>query len=476
MKVSLRERLIAVSVLAVAACVAALVSILVLSRTGEQQRIERARDFVTQEIERLQERASERPNFFMRRGFRRPLSGYLTPSGDDVVAPNIEHPPALTALRSEAFLEASQTSSVVVKSRVSRPLRTRRARLDPQAEGMIVLAVGPVRGVGFAWSATWVVVPPGERTSRVGIFALCVLTLLLIAATFFTLSSVRTGVAQLRASLEALAHNLSAPIERPAATELAAVSDGIASLAQALQRSVTEQTRLTHALEQRERLASLGRVVAGVAHEVRNPMAAIKLRVDMARNTVLSPRPDLPGVSADLAEIGDEVSRLDRLVADLLVVSGRKLAHTQEISLRTLVEQRMQTQQPIAQPKNIKLVVHGEARADVDVDRVVRAVDNLLRNAIEASPENHEVQVRLAMVETHAIVEIIDHGTGITKEQESQLFEPFFTTKPEGTGLGLALSRAVAEAHGGMIVYRRENNTTVFSMTLSLRQMAESIS
>jgi signal transduction histidine kinase len=248
--------------------------------------------------------------------------------------------------------------------------------------------------------------------------------------------------------------------------ELAGVSDGISSLAQALLREQASSAQLSRELGQRERLASLGRVAAGIAHEVRNPLASIKLRIDLSRQTVLLPHVDLAGIAADLSEAGDEIARLDRLVADLLVVSGRRMGPRRDTDLRALVDQRADYLDAMASERGVKLAVEGSARAAVDADSLVRVVDNLLRNAIEAAPEGSTVRASLTSREGAVTLAVSDRGAGVPAERERELFEPFFTTKNEGTGLGLALSRAVIEAHGGGLRYRRDGSVTVFEATL----------
>jgi signal transduction histidine kinase len=109
----------------------------------------------------------------------------------------------------------------------------------------------------------------------------------------------------------------------------------------------------------------------------------------------------------------------------------------------------------------------------VATDAIARAVDNLLRNAVEAAPAGTGVRVEVSAGNSGpgataplASITVIDEGPGVPGERAGELFEPFFTTKPEGTGLGLALSRAIAASHGGSLEYRHQGGQTHFVLRL----------
>lgn len=470
MALSLRRRLVTVSLLAAVAFVGAVLAFAVLARTSTQQRRLQAEERVTREAERIRDAAELGGGLRV----RRMPSGLLDESLRDAQGygpPGLQGPMgpgglAVRALRQEAALECARTRALTLRWAEAR--RGLRRRDDGNAQ--LVVAVVPVERGGYAWASSWVISPRAEAVWRLGVLALALATLAMVVVALHTLAALNRGARQLGDGLRALSRDLGATVERPSVAELAQVSDGIASLARDLLRAQDEHVRLSRELAVRDRLASLGRVAAGVAHEVRNPMASIKLRVDLARQTVLAPRADLGGVAADLAEVADEIARLDRLVADLLIVSGRRVGPKRDADLRALVEQRAALLEASARERSVTFETAGSGRATVDVDGVVRAVDNLLRNAVEASPEGGSVRVAVRPSGVGApqgcVIAVEDRGAGVAPERVGELFEPFFTTKAEGTGLGLALSRAVAEAHGGTLTYRREGATTVFELRL----------
>jgi signal transduction histidine kinase len=233
-------------------------------------------------------------------------------------------------------------------------------------------------------------------------------------------------------------------------------------VARRLALSRAEEERLSRELTQKERLAALGRVAAGVAHEVRNPLASIKLRLDLAAAGAQLPSE----VEGALVNASSEIARLDRLVSDLLMVAGRPLGPRKPSSLGELAQSRAQVLAPWAAQKGVEISVEGDARASVDPDSVARAFDNLLRNAVEASPPGGHVTARVEKSEGAARVVVEDGGPGVAEERAAELFEPFFTTKPEGTGLGLAITRAIARAHGGELTYARAQTVTRFELSV----------
>jgi signal transduction histidine kinase len=116
----------------------------------------------------------------------------------------------------------------------------------------------------------------------------------------------------------------------------------------------------------------------------------------------------------------------------------------------------------------VTLAHHGSARIQGNVDTLARVVDNLLRNAIEASPRGGTVRVRIEADDREARLHVEDDGPGLPPDREHQLFEPFFTLKPDGTGLGLFLSRVLVVAQGGRLGYTRAVATTIFTASLPL--------
>jgi signal transduction histidine kinase len=448
---SIRVLLIAVALLSTVACGGALYAIAKLAENSAGQRTERAREAVGRELDQLRD-ASEHgaPQIPLRgRGrLRRVQSGLLNAALVEVQGALL--PPVVRDPLADAARVAGIDGEPVLRER-------------PLPQGTLVVGVVRLRDGSLAWAAARAVVPQGEELWRFGVGVLALASIALVVASLSAMVLLSRGAASLRGSLALLAHDLGAPVARPAVRELRHIADGIASLAQGLRRAQDEQARLGRELTERERLAALGRVAAGVAHEVRNPLAAIKLRVDLARRGAGV----APQLSQDLGEISSEVERLNRLVTDLMAVAGRKSGPKVRTDLGEMTRRRVALLSPWADERGVPVEVTGGAEAMVDADAVARAFDNLVRNAVEASPPGRGVDVEVRQTDRSAEIVVTDHGPGVPPQRIAELFEPFFTTKPDGTGLGLALSRSIAAAHDGALSYERAGAATRFVLSLA---------
>lgn len=228
--------------------------------------------------------------------------------------------------------------------------------------------------------------------------------------------------------------------------ELDDIGTAINALSSDLRASKAEAARLTIRLTSAERLAALGRVSAALAHEIRNPIATIRLRAEnaLANAAVSSPQ--------TLNRIMEEVDRLERLVRSLLELGREIQLRAERVELSKWVQQLLASSQPRAAAKNVRIgsEVTG-AEWSFDPVHLGRAVDAMLSNALEFAPDDSEIRLQVSIAGEELHLTVRDQGPGIPADLQARVFEPFFTTRPEGTGLGLALAKETAEAHGGEI-------------------------
>jgi signal transduction histidine kinase len=226
-------------------------------------------------------------------------------------------------------------------------------------------------------------------------------------------------------------------------------------------------------LERQEKLVSLGMLAAGVAHEIRNPLTAIKACLFLQQKRFK------PGSAefADVELVGREISRLEKIVKDFLQFARPAEPEFTEAEAVDLLGEVQLLLGPQLQKQNIRLEVENESAACVRVDRqqIKQVLINLVQNSAESIKENGTISlgVREGMKrwnnrQTEAVVlEVADTGSGILPEVEKRLFDPFFTTKESGTGLGLSIAARIVEKHGGALEYRTEvNRGTVFGIVL----------
>jgi signal transduction histidine kinase len=204
-------------------------------------------------------------------------------------------------------------------------------------------------------------------------------------------------------------------------------------------------------------------LLAGIAHEIRNPLGGMELFTGLLSEE-LAGRPE----AAHVDRIRIELKTLSRVVDEFLDYARARPLQTEPCELDGLVAEVGMLVQPIAAERGITVEVSALGTCSADREKLRRALLNLARNAVEASPDGAAVEITAhADGGGRAVIEILDRGPGFGPEAREKLFRPFFTTKARGTGLGLALAKKVADAHGGTLeLLPREGGGTVARLAL----------
>jgi two-component system sensor histidine kinase PilS (NtrC family) len=232
-------------------------------------------------------------------------------------------------------------------------------------------------------------------------------------------------------------------------------------------QDLTDVRRMEEAVRRADRLAVVGGLAAGLAHEIRNPLAAMCGSIEL-----LSLSPGLEGEERRLMEVvRSEGQRLEALVRDFLAFARPASPQLSQVDASQLVSETAEIFRQQAAARGLTLSVEADENlwVSVDANQVKQVLWNLLGNAADATGEGGRVSVRLRRQGNQALLEVEDSGAGIASEDLPRIFDPFFTTKARGTGLGLAIVHRVVEAHGGRIAVRSEPGSgTTFSLTLPL--------
>ncbi len=213
---------------------------------------------------------------------------------------------------------------------------------------------------------------------------------------------------------------------------------------------VTNIRRMEAALKKADRLSALGELSARMAHEIRNPLAALCGSVQL-----LSSGTDSQGHDARLlAIVAREAARLDALITEFLMYARPATPQLKRITLRSVIEEEIIFLAHDSKFANITLLnlVPESAEVTVDPNQLQQVIINLLQNAADAIPENGEIRIECNCSPISVILIITDNGIGMPEDAVRHMFEPFWTTKPAGTGLGLAICYRIIEAHGGSLL------------------------
>lgn len=230
-----------------------------------------------------------------------------------------------------------------------------------------------------------------------------------------------------------------------------------------LRRSYQDLERTQAELVQRERLAAAGELAAVVAHEVRNPLAAI-MNSSALLQRVAKPAEEVEHL---LAIMDEETRRLERIVSDFLDFARPEKLAPAATSVAAVASEAVDSALAAAEERGVAVALEctGEALAAVDEHMLRRALLNLITNAVQASVTGDTVHVGVKASNDHVTVHVRDSGCGILPDQIERVFEPFFTTKATGTGLGLTVVKRFADAHSGSVhISSRPGQGSVFTV------------
>lgn len=234
-------------------------------------------------------------------------------------------------------------------------------------------------------------------------------------------------------------------------------------------RDLSQEKQLQDALRRADRMAAIGHLAAGVAHEVRNPLSSIKGYATYFGSLFSEDSENRK--AADI--MTNEVDRLNRVISELLEVARPTDIVTRKTDFRALVDSSLRLVKQEATGAGVLIVSDIDAGIDmvnIDPDRITQALINLYINAIQSMPNGGELAVSALRQGADITLLVRDSGTGLKEDIHGRIFDPYFTTKKTGTGLGLAIVSKIIEAHGGAIIVESTSTKgTTFSITLPVQ-------
>src|SRR5450631_2158158 len=228
-------------------------------------------------------------------------------------------------------------------------------------------------------------------------------------------------------------------------------------------RDAESVRRIEDEIELSRRISAVGRVTRGVAHEVKNPINAIVLHLQLLRNKLSEQEPD---TRRHMDIIDSEIRRLDRVVQTLVDFTRPRDLHLEEVDLRRLMEDVAQLAAPDAEQHGVTIERHMPEQAlpiKVDVDLMKQAFLNVVINGVQAMPEGGVLSISARREGAAIVSEVHDQGAGIPQDMHEKIFELYFTTKKDGSGIGLAHTYQVLQWHYGSVDFESvEGAGTIF--------------
>ena len=226
-----------------------------------------------------------------------------------------------------------------------------------------------------------------------------------------------------------------------------------------IMRDTESVRRLGDEIEMSRRLSASGRLTRGVAHEVKNPINAIVLHLQLLQNKLAQEEPD---TRRHVDIIDNEIRRLDRVVQTLVDFTRPRDLHIEEVDLRQLLEDVAQLAGPDAEQHGVTIGCHLpnlNLPVKVDVDLMKQAILNVVINGVQAMPQGGQLTISARRENNTVVAEVQDQGGGIPKEMREKIFELYFTTKKDGSGIGLAQTYQILQWHYGSVDFESVEGT-----------------
>lgn len=233
----------------------------------------------------------------------------------------------------------------------------------------------------------------------------------------------------------------------------------------AIRNDITERKKSEEILHRQDKLAAVGQLAAGVAHEIRNPLTSMKGYAEfLLEDETNEQRKEFVEI------ILDEIERVNTIVEDFMVLSKPKAVKLEDKDIITIIQTVLSLLEYEARKKNVRMMFEASEEVitiECDEDRLKQVFLNFVKNGIEAMPDGGELTVKVLVVNGQIHISIKDTGVGIPEEKLKKIGEPFYTTKKSGNGLGLMVSFKIIESHNGKVFIESEiNKGTTFNIIL----------
>ncbi len=240
---------------------------------------------------------------------------------------------------------------------------------------------------------------------------------------------------------------------------------------------ISENIENKNRLRQAESLAALTTISAGIAHEIKNPLGAISLHIQLMESELKKDKNLSENINYSLNIVKEEINRLNNIIDDYLMTVRPLNSQLILVDLNKFLDSFIDFIKPELSSFNIKIIKDYKELPEVWLDEKYfrQALLNLIKNSVQAIKVNGEITVKSYKKNNYVFINIIDNGQGIPVEDQSKIFDPYFTTKSTGTGLGLTIVYKIIKDHKGIITFSSNNGETVFSIRLPLSFIKEGL-